>query len=90
MVLGAMRIELLFIALDLPGCPSGGDAIRRLSGQQRAMRLILASAEEGKAGNLGLEDLGTLIRRPYCSSHVVALVARSLNWPELPQQSEWN
>jgi DNA-binding response OmpR family regulator len=83
-VLDAVRVDLLFIALDLPGSGNGVEMARRVGTQQKPMRIILASADGDGAGDLDLGDLGLLIRKPYRVSQVVNLVIRSLNWPEPP------
>lgn len=83
-VLDAVRIELLFVALDLPGSTNGAETARLLGGRQKPMRVILASAESNGPGDPGLDDLGPLIRKPYLASQVVDLVVRSLNWPDPP------
>ncbi|UVF20317.1 response regulator [Microvirga terrae] len=88
-VLDAVRIELLFVALDLPGSDNGAETARLLGARQTAMRIILASAEGDRSGTPGpdgpdLGDLGPLIRKPYHASQVVGLVMRSLNWPDPP------
>jgi CheY-like chemotaxis protein len=81
-VLEAVRVDLLFMALDLQGSGSGVETARRVGAQQKPMRIIVASADG--SGDLDLGDLGLLIRKPYRASQVVDLVIRSLNWPEPP------
>ncbi|WP_262267981.1 response regulator [Microvirga yunnanensis] len=86
MVLDSVRVELLFVALDLPGSDDGTETARLLGARQKAMRIIVASAEEDRPAAPGsdgpdLGDLGPLVRKPYHASQVVGLVMRSLNWP---------
>jgi CheY-like chemotaxis protein len=83
-VLDTVRVDLLFIALDLPGPGNGVETARFVSAQQKPMRIIFASGGGDRAGDFGLDDLGLLIRKPYLASQVVDLVIRSLNWPEPP------
>ena len=81
-VLEAVRVDLLFMALDPQESGSGVETARRVGAQQKPMRIIVASADG--SGDLDLGDLGLLIRKPYRASQVVDLVIRSLNWPEPP------
>ncbi|EIM24890.1 response regulator [Microvirga lotononidis] len=77
-VIDAVRVDLLFIALDLPGTPSGPETARLAGARQKPMRIIFASAD----GDIEPGSLGPLVRKPYPPSEVVGLVMRSLNWPE--------
>jgi DNA-binding response OmpR family regulator len=83
-VLDAIRVDLLFIALDLPGSGNGVEMARRVGAQQKPMRIIVASADGDGSRDLDLGDIGLRIRKPYRASQVVDLVIRSLNWPEAP------
>jgi CheY-like chemotaxis protein len=83
-VLEAVRVDLLFMALDPQGSGSGVETARRVGAQQKPMRIIVASADGDGSEDLDLGDLGLLIRKPYRASQVVDLVIRSLNWPEPP------
>lgn len=83
-VLEAVRVDLLLIAIDLPGQRSGLDVARFVRTRRMPTRIIFVSGEGGsEAANL--DDLGPVMRRPYAASAAVDLVARSLNWPEAPK-----
>ena len=81
-VLDAVRIDLLFLALDLPRDGSGWDLACHLRDKQASSRMIFTS---GDAGEPDVEGLGPFIRKPYQGSQVVELAAHSLNWPPSPQ-----
>jgi DNA-binding response OmpR family regulator len=81
-VLDAVRIDLLFLALDLPVDGSGWDVAHRVQGKQSAPQMIFTS---GGAGEADVGSLGPFIRKPYRTSQVVELAVRSLNWPVPPQ-----
>jgi DNA-binding response OmpR family regulator len=83
-VLDAIRVDLLFIALDLPGSGNGVEMARRVGAQQKPMRIIVASADGDGSRDLDLGDIGLRIRKPYRASQVVDLVIRTLNWTEAP------
>ncbi|MBA1154686.1 response regulator [Microvirga mediterraneensis] len=77
-VIEAVRVDLLFIALDLPGAQSGLETAHLAGARQKPMRIIVASAD----GDIDPGGLGPLVRKPYPASQVVGIVMRSLNWPE--------
>ena len=85
-VLEAMRIDLLFIALDLSGGRSALDVARLVRTRRMPTRIILAS-EDGVLAGTEAEDFGPILRKPYETSQVVELVIRALNWPEAPGTS---
>jgi len=76
-VIDAVRVDLLFIALDLPGAQSGLETARLAGARQKPIKIILASLD----GEVDPGGLGPLVRKPYPASQVVGLVMRSLNWP---------
>ncbi|MGO4525790.1 response regulator [Microvirga sp. 2MCAF35] len=79
-VVDAVRVDLLFIALDLPGAQSGLETAHLAGARQKPMRIIVTSED----GGVDPGGLGPLVRKPYPASQVVGLVMRSLNWPEPP------
>lgn len=81
-VLEAMRIDLLFIALDLSGGRSALDVARLVRTRRMHTRIILAS--DGVLAKTVADDFGPVLRKPYETSQVVELVIRALNWPEAP------
>jgi CheY-like chemotaxis protein len=81
-VLEAVRIDLLFLALDLPTGGSGWDVARHLQDRRAPTAILVTSAE---AEPQELQGLGPFIRKPYRASHVAELAARCLNWPHPPQ-----
>jgi CheY-like chemotaxis protein len=81
-VLNAVRIDLLFVALDLPTGGSGRDVARYLQ-DRAAPTTILVTAAEAELQER--QDLGPFIRKPYRASQVAELAARCLNWPHPPQ-----
>ena len=80
-VLEAVRIDLLFLALDLPAAGSGWDVAHRVRTEKTPTQMIFTS---GEAGEPDVGGLGPFIRKPYRPSQVVELAARSLNWPAPP------
>ena len=82
-VLDAMRIDLLFIALDLSGGQSALDVARLVRTRWMHTRIILAS-DDGVLGETGAHDFGPVLRKPYLASDIVELVIRTLNWPDAP------
>ena len=85
-VLEAMRIDLLFIALDLSGGRSALDVARLVRTRRMPTRIILAS-EDGVLAGAEAEDFGPILRKPYDASQVVELVICALSWPEAPRTS---
>jgi len=85
-VLEAMRIDLLFIALDLSGGSSALDVARLVRTRRMPTRIILAS-DDGVLAKTVTDDFGPVLRKPYETSQVVELVIRALNWPEAPGTS---
>ena len=85
-VLEAMRIDLLFIALDLSGGRSVLDVARLARTRRMPTRIILAS-DDGVLAKTVTDDFGPVLRKPYETSQVVELVIRALNWPEVPGTS---
>ncbi|MFC4171240.1 response regulator [Microvirga sp. GCM10011540] len=84
LVLDAVRIDLLFIDLHLPGVRSGLDVARLVRSRKLPIQMVLTS---GKAipSEHDLSDLGPFIRKPYLAARVIDLVSRCLNWPDAPQ-----
>jgi len=82
-VLDTMRVDLLFIAIRLPGAHNGLDLARLVRARAIPAKLILASGMEDEALSLPKEEeLGPFLRKPYQVSQVVELVSHSLNWSE--------
>jgi CheY-like chemotaxis protein len=81
-VLNAVRIDLLFVALDLPGAGNGWDVARHLRGTQPPTTIIVTS---DAADVPATQRPGPFIRKPYQASQVAELIAHSLNWPAKPQ-----
>jgi CheY-like chemotaxis protein len=79
-VLDAVRIDLLFLALDLRPADSGWDVVRHVREWHALTRMIATSGEADPP-----EDLGPFVRKPYRAVEVAELVARTLNWPHPPQ-----
>jgi DNA-binding response OmpR family regulator len=82
-VLEAMRVDLLFLDLDLEPAGSGWEVIRRLHGHRPPIGIIGASHAADPMEKLhGLE---LSIRKPYPIPLVIDLVTRRLNWPHPPE-----
>jgi CheY-like chemotaxis protein len=77
-VLDAIRIDLLFLALDLPADGSGWDVAHHAQDAQAPPQMIFTS---GVACEPDVGGTGPFIRKPYHAPQVVELAARSLNWP---------
>src|SRR4051812_46914271 len=60
-VVDAVRVDLLFIALDLPGAQSGLETAHLAGARQKPMRIIVASSD----GGIDPGGLGPLVRKPY-------------------------
>ncbi|MGF9757862.1 response regulator [Microvirga sp. 0TCS3.31] len=79
-VLDAVPIDLLILALDLPGAGSGWDVIRHIRERPTPTKMIVTSEETNPP-----DDLRPFVRKPYQAAEVAALAAHSLNWPRPPQ-----
>ncbi|MBB3017340.1 CheY-like chemotaxis protein [Microvirga lupini] len=73
-VLDAVQVDLLFLALDLPGTGGGWDVVHHI--RERPTKMIVTSRETGPS-----DSPGPFVRKPYQAGEVAALAARSLNWP---------
>ncbi|WP_201829888.1 response regulator [Microvirga zambiensis] len=82
-VLDAVRIDLLFIALDPSGEQSGLEVARLVRMRRMPTRVILAIGD-GMLAKAAAEDFGLILSKPYQTSDIVELVIRTLNWPEAP------
>ncbi|MBM1169496.1 response regulator [Microvirga arabica] len=74
-VLDAVPVDLLILALDLPG-DGGWDVVRHIRERPAPTKMILTSGETDPPA--GLEPF---VQKPYQAAEVAGLVARSLNWP---------
>jgi len=81
-VLDAVRIDLLFLALDLPQDGSGWDLACHIRDKQTPPQMIFTSSGVGEPD---VDGFGPFIRKPYRASQVVELAAHSLHWPAPPQ-----
>jgi len=79
-VLDAVRIDLLFLALDLRSVGSGWDVVHHIRERHALTKMIVTSGEAAPPD--GLEPF---VRKPYRASEVAELAARALNWPHPPQ-----
>lgn len=79
-VLGAVGIDLLFLDLDLPGEGGGLEVARQARSSASPIRVILSSRTR-----TGEEVPDPFLLKPYHIPEVVEAIARSLNWPELPE-----
>jgi DNA-binding LytR/AlgR family response regulator len=82
-VLDAVRIDLLFIALDPSGEQSGLEVARLVRMRRMPTRVILAIGD-GMLAKAAAEDFGLILSKPYQTSDIVELVILTLNWPEAP------
>lgn len=81
-VLDAVRIDLLFVDLDLQPTGSGLNVVHHIRGTQSPMPIIVSSHAVDTIETL--EGLGLFIRKPYPISQILDLVMSSLNWPRPP------
>ena len=79
-VLDAVQVDLLILALDLPGDGGGWDVICHIRESPVPMKMIVTSGETDAP-----DGLGPFVRKPYQPAEVAALAAQSLNWPRPPQ-----
>ncbi len=79
-VLDAVPVDLLILALDLPGAGSGWDVVRHLRERPVPTKMIVTSGETDPP-----DSPGPFIRKPYQAAEVARLAAQSLNWPPPPQ-----
>jgi len=82
-VLDAVRIDLLFLDLDLQPAGSAWEVVHRLHGHQPPTCIIGSSCAMETMEKL--EGLGLSIRKPYPIPQAVTLITRSLNWPQAPE-----
>ncbi|MBD2745504.1 response regulator [Microvirga sp. BT688] len=78
-VLDAVPVDLLVLALDLPGA-GGWDVVRHLRESPVPTKMIVTSGETDLPDNLG-----PFVRKPYQAAEIAALAAQSLNWQPPPQ-----
>ncbi len=78
-VLDAVPVDLLILALDLPGDGSGWDVVRHIRERPVQPKMIVTSGETDAP-----DSPGPFIRKPYQAAEVAALAAQSLNWPRPP------
>jgi CheY-like chemotaxis protein len=83
-VLGTVRIDLLFINIDLPGVRTGLEVARLVREGPMPTHTILASSRQDPSADPAVNDLGPVVRKPYPVSQIVELVVRSLHWPDAP------
>ena len=74
-VLEAVQIDLLILALDLPG-HSGWNVVRHIRESPVPTKMIVTSGEMD-----ALDSPGPFVRKPYEPAEIAALAAQSLNWP---------
>lgn len=74
-VLDAVQVDLLILALDLPG-HSGWNVVRHIRESPVPTKMIVTSGETDAP-----DSLAPLVRKPYQAAEVAALAAQSLNWP---------
>lgn len=79
-VLDAVPVDLLILALDLPGDGGGWAVVRHIRESQVPTKMILTSGETDVP-----ENLQPFVRKPYQAAEVAALAAQSLNWSRPPQ-----
>ncbi len=79
-VLDAVPVDLLILALDLPGDGSGWDVVRHIRESPAPTKMILTSGETDAP-----DSLGPFVRKPYQAAELATLAAQSLNWPRPPQ-----
>ena len=79
-VLDAVPVDLVILALDLPGDGGGWDVVRHIRESPVPTKMIITSRETDAPVNLR-----PFVRKPYQAAEVAALAAQSLNWPRPPQ-----
>jgi CheY-like chemotaxis protein len=79
-VLDAVPVDLLVLALDLPGNGSGWDVVRHIRERPAPTKLIVTSGETDPP-----DAPEPFVRKPYQAAEVAALAAHSLNWSRPPQ-----
>ncbi len=80
-VLAAMRIDLAFLDLHIPGPASGLDLAHAVRDLQPHAKVILTSGKVWPESLGELQALGPFLRKPYLISHVIDLVGRCLSAP---------
>lgn len=83
-VLEAIRVDLLFTDIRLPGQRNGLDVARIVHQRQWPTQVVLTSGRESTSTVPELDSLGIFICKPYLLSHVLEVVSHCLNWPEMP------
>ncbi|WP_457092159.1 response regulator [Microvirga sp. P5_D2] len=83
-VLEAIRVDLLFADIHLPGQRNGLDVARIVHQRQWPTQVVLTSGRESTSTVPELDSLGIFICKPYLLSHVLEVVSHCLNWPEMP------
>jgi CheY-like chemotaxis protein len=79
-ILDAMQVDLLVLALDLPGAGGGWDVVHHVRERPASTKMIVTSGETSPP-----DSPGPFVRKPYHAAEVAALAASSLNWPHPPQ-----